>query len=166
MTLDQIPSGASVFVDSNILVYHFQPHPTLGAICNRLIERIERQDLKGFTSAALLGELAHRLMVIEAAALPGWAGGKPTNRLKQQPGTIQQLALFQTAVDTVLQSKIQVFPVAGANVSTAVTLCRQYALLTNDALILALMRHHNLTMLASHDSDFDAVPGITRYAPA
>jgi predicted nucleic acid-binding protein len=73
MTLDQIPAAAHVFVDSNILVYHFQPHPSFGPMCQRLFERIERHDIEGYTSTTLLGELAHRLMLIEAGALPGWA---------------------------------------------------------------------------------------------
>jgi predicted nucleic acid-binding protein len=98
MTLDQVPAGAHVFVDSNILVYHFQPHPGFGPMCHRLLERIERQDIEGCTSTNLLGELAHRLMVIEAGALPGWSGGKVLNRLKQQPGVVKQLTRFQTAV--------------------------------------------------------------------
>jgi predicted nucleic acid-binding protein len=166
MTLDQLPSAASVFVDSNILVYHFQPHPVFGPMCHRLLERIEKQDIEGFTSASLLGELAHRLMVIEAGALPSWAGGKVLNRLKQQPSVIQQLMNFQQAVDTVLRSKTRVFTVAGAHFSSAATLSRQHGLLTNDALIVALMQHYRLTVLASHDADFDRVPGITRYAPA
>jgi len=39
-------------------------------------------------------------------------------------------------------------------------------LLHNDALILAVMQANGLTNLASHDADFDRVPGILRYAPA
>ena len=39
-------------------------------------------------------------------------------------------------------------------------------LLINDALIVALMQHHSLTKLASHDADFDRVTGVTRYGPA
>jgi len=46
MNLDQAPTGAQVFVDSNILVYHFQPHPKFGPMCHRFIERIERQDVE------------------------------------------------------------------------------------------------------------------------
>jgi predicted nucleic acid-binding protein len=165
MTLDQVPTGARIFVDSNILVYHFQPHPSFGPSCHRLLERIERQDIEGFTSTNLLGELAHRLMVIEAGALPGWAGGRVLNRLKQQPGVVKQLILFQTAVESVLQSRIQVFPVPPVLVSTAATLSRQHGLLTTDAVILTLMQAQGLTHLASHDAHFDSVPGITRYAP-
>src|SRR5262249_582535 len=126
----------------------------------------ERQDIEGVTSTSLLGEVAHRLMVIEAGTLPGWAGGKVLNRLKQQPSVVQQLTLFQTAVEAVLQSKIRVVTVPAVLVLTAATLCRQHGLLTNDALILALMQHHGFTHLASHDSHFDSVPGLTRYAPA
>jgi predicted nucleic acid-binding protein len=165
MTLDQVPAGAHIFVDSNILVYHFQPHPGFGLLCHRLLERIERQDIEGSTSTNLLGELAHRLMVIEAGALPGWTGGKVLNRLKQQPGVVKQLTLFQTAVESVLQSRIRVLTIPAALVSTAATLSRQNGLLTNDAVILALLQAHGLTHLASHDAHFDSVSRITRYAP-
>jgi predicted nucleic acid-binding protein len=165
MTLDQVPAGAHVFVDSNILVYHFQPHPGFGPLCHRFLERIERQDIAGSTSANLLGEVAHRLMVIEAGALPGWSGGKVLNRLKHQPGVVKQLTLFQTAVEAVLQSKIQVLPLPPVLMSTAAALSRQHGLLTTDAILLALMQAHGLTHLASHDAHFDSVPGITRYAP-
>jgi predicted nucleic acid-binding protein len=130
------------------------------------MERVERQDIEGVTLTNLLGEAAHRLMLIEAAALPGWAGGKVLNRLKQQPGVIQQLTLFQTVVDAVLQSRIGVLPVPAALLSSAAALCRQHNLLTNDALIVAFLRHHGLAVLASGDADLDRVPGVTRYAPA
>lgn len=166
MTLDQVPAGAQVFVDSNILVYHFQPHPSFGPMCQHLLERIERQDVEGYTATNLLGELAHRLMVIEAGTLPGWAGSKVLNRLKQQPDVVKQLMLFQTAVDAVLQSKIRVLTIMPVLVSTAATLSRQHGLLTNDAVILALMQTQRLTHLASHDAHFDGLPGLTRYAPA
>jgi predicted nucleic acid-binding protein len=160
-----VPAGAHIFVDSNILVFHFQPHPGFGPICHRFLERIERQKIEGYTSTNLLGELAHRLMVIEAGALPGWAGGKVLNRLKQQPDIVKQLTLFQTAIESALKSRIHVLVVPPALVSSAATLSRQHGLLTTDATILALMHTHRLTHLASHDAHFDGLPGISRYAP-
>jgi predicted nucleic acid-binding protein len=78
---------------------------------------------------------------------------------------VQQLTLFQAAVESVPQSKIRVLTVLPALVSTAATLSRQHGLLTNDAVILALMQTHRLTHLASHDAHFDGLPGLTRYAP-
>jgi predicted nucleic acid-binding protein len=165
MTLDQLPTGTHVFVDSNILVYHFQPHPICGPMCHRFLERIERQDIEGYTSTNLLGELAHRLMVIEAGNLPGWPASKILNRLKQQPTVVKQLTLFQTAVESVLQSRIKVLTLPPILVSTAATVSRQHGLLTNDASILALMQANGLTHLASHDAHFDSVSVVARYAP-
>ncbi len=42
----------------------------------------------------------------------------------------------------------------------------QHALLSGDALVVAVMHERGFTHLASHDADFDRVPGLTRYAPA
>ena len=49
--------------------------------------------------------------------------------------------------------------------SAALGLCQTHGLLTNDALIIALMQANSWSNLASEDDDFDRVPGITRYAP-
>jgi predicted nucleic acid-binding protein len=38
-------------------------------------------------------------------------------------------------------------------------------LLTNDALTVTVMQANGLTKVAGADSDFDRVPGLTRYAP-
>jgi len=32
-------------------------------------------------------------------------------------------------------------------------------------LVVALTQQHGITRLASHDADFDGIPGLTRYAP-
>jgi hypothetical protein len=65
MTFAQIPAGGAVFLDANTLVYHFSAHPNYGAVCTQLVERIEQQDLQGFTSAHVLPEGR----VADAAAL-------------------------------------------------------------------------------------------------
>jgi predicted nucleic acid-binding protein len=39
-------------------------------------------------------------------------------------------------------------------------------LLSNDALLLAVMQTNGLTNVASQDTDFDRVPGLRRYVPA
>jgi predicted nucleic acid-binding protein len=42
---------------------------------------------------------------------------------------------------------------------------QQYGLLSGDALIVAMMQQLGLSVIASHDADFDRVPWITRYGP-
>ena len=67
MTFDDIPGGTMVFIDANCLVYAATSEPTYGPACQRLLEHIENKLIQGCTSAAVLGELVHRLMTIDAA---------------------------------------------------------------------------------------------------
>jgi predicted nucleic acid-binding protein len=166
MTFDAIPAGAAVFVDANTLTYYFQPHPVVGPACARLMQRIEHGQLFGFTSTHVLSELAHRLMTIEAMSVLGWPVQGIGNRLRTNPAEVQKLGTFRRALDEVLQSKMQVLPIAPDLLSAGAILCQQIGLLTNDGLIVAVMQANRLTNLASGDADFDRVAGMTRYAPA
>ncbi len=165
MTFDDIPAGSAVFVDANTFVYYFEPHPTLGPPCAQLFQRIENNEIQGFTSAAILSDVVHRVMTLEAVnlfsrPLTGMAGW-----LKQHPAQVQQLSRHRLAVDDISLMGIVVLPVTGPLVSLAADVSRQFGLLTDDALVVSVMRNHGLTLLASHDADFDRLPGLTRYAP-
>ena len=46
---DLVPRDA-VFVDANIFVYHFAPDPALQGPCGQFLQRIENQEIQGFTS--------------------------------------------------------------------------------------------------------------------
>ena len=166
MTFADIPTGASVFLDANALVYHFTSHAALGPQCTELMERIDRQDVVGLTSAHVLSELAHRMMTIEAAQVFGWPFQGIAYRLRRHPTEIQQLRRFRRSVDEILASRIQVLPIAPDLVAAATVVSLQTGLLSNDALIVAVMRANRIGGLASHDGDFDRVPGLVRYAPA
>src|SRR5208282_401841 len=72
MTFADLVAGDALFVDANILTYHFQPHPVWGPACSQLLQRIENRELTGFTSTHVLSDLSHRLMTIEASVLFGW----------------------------------------------------------------------------------------------
>ena len=78
---------------------------------------------------------------------------------------VQQLAGFHHAVERVLQSRIQVLTIPVPLIAEGARLSRQTGLLSNDALIVAVMQANGLTSLASNDADFDRVPGLTRYEP-
>lgn len=164
MTFADLLPGDAFFLDANPLVYHFAPHPTLGAACSQLVQRVENHELRALTSTHVLSEAAHHLMTIEATTLFGWTS-KVVQRLKQQPANVQKLTNFRQAVERVPQLGIQVLPIPPDLIATAAAISQQTGLLSNDALIVAIMQAHGLTKLASSDADFDRVPGLTRYAP-
>lgn len=165
MIFAALPAGASIFLDANPLIYHFAPDPTLGPSCSQLITRIENQEILAVTSTHVLSEAAHHLMTLEASTIFGWPS-KIVQRLKQHPANITKLKAFRVAIDRALQLPIQVLTIPPDLIAVAAALSQQHGLLHNDALIVALMRGHGLTNLASGDDDFDRVPGIARYAPA
>jgi predicted nucleic acid-binding protein len=114
----------------------------------------------------VLSDLAHRMMTIEAMHLFGWPAAGISRRLRRQHAEIQKLALFREAVEGVRQFGLQLVEVTPRLVSTAAAISQQHGLLSGDALVVAVMREHALVNLASHDADFDRVPGLTRYGPA
>lgn len=164
MTFADLSRGERLFLDANVMVYHFGPHPTLGPPCAQLLQRIGNQELTAFTSTHVLSEAAHHLMTLEASSHFGWTS-KVVQHLKQQPATIQQLSAFRQAVEKVPQLGIQVLTIAPDLIAAAAAFSQQHGLLSNDALIVAVMRANGLTRLASNDADFDRAPGLTRYAP-
>jgi predicted nucleic acid-binding protein len=165
MTFPDIAAGSAVFVDANTFVYHFIADPTYGTACTKLLDRIDQQDIQGITSAHVLGELAHRLMTLEARQRFGWASAGMANRLKRHSADVQQLTWHKRGIDEVRAIEVKVLPVEGSDVSLAADISSQFGLLSNDALIVVLMQRHGITHLASVDADFDRVPGITRYTP-
>src|SRR5262249_47965731 len=156
----------SVFVDANTFVYHFVPHPVLQLVCQELLERIARQEILGFTWTHVLSDVAHRVMTMEAMLRLGWPAKGIAQRLRQHPADIQKLVQFRRAFDEVPPFGIQVLPISFPMVSDAARFSQQLGLLSGDTLIVAVMQAHGLTKLASHDADFDRVPGLTRYSPA
>jgi predicted nucleic acid-binding protein len=165
VTFNDLPAGAMVFNDANCLVYAATSDPTYGAACERLLDDIENKNLQGCTSSHGLGDLAHRLMTIEAAMLFNRPMNGIANWLRRHPAEVQRLTRYSQSLDNLLAIPLPILSVTGPQVSRARHLSRQYGLLTNDALVVAVMQDHGLTHLASVDADFDRVPGITRYAP-
>jgi predicted nucleic acid-binding protein len=165
MTFADLVAGDALFVDANILTYHFQPHPVWGPACSQLLQRIENRELVASTSTHVLSEVSHRLMTIEASVLFGWPFAGIANRLRAHPAQVQKLTAFRVAIDRILQSSLQVLAVASPLVSTAAAVSQQVGLLSNDALIVAVMQANGLTRLASNDADFDRIHWLTRYEP-
>jgi len=165
MSFAAIAAGSSVFLDANILVYHFTNEPNYGAACTELIRRIEQSQIRGFVSADVLNDTAHRLMTLEAMQLNGWPQSALASRLRKHHAEIARLNLHRQAIAAIAKLGLQVFPVTHSLIESATTISVQHELLMGDSLVVAVMQAHTVTNLASTDSDFDRVAGITRYEP-
>jgi predicted nucleic acid-binding protein len=166
MNFASLAAGDALFVDANTLTYHFEPHAKWGPPCTQLLQGIENQQFVGYTSSQVIGEVSHRLMTIEAHKHLGWPIAGIGNRLRSNPTEVRKLGLFRTAVEKLLQRKLQFLMATPALLAAGVALSQHLGLLTNDALIVAVMQAQGLSKIASNDTDFHRVPGLTRYAPA
>ena len=66
--LRDIPDGATVMADANVLVYALTPQAQLHAPCRDLLERGARGTLELFTSVSVAADVLHRAMVLEVLA--------------------------------------------------------------------------------------------------
>ena len=165
MKFADLANGTAVFVDANTFVYAFSPHAQLGPPSEKLLERIEHHELSGSTSTHVLSDVAHRLMTLEACAAYGWPFAGIAQRLSRHPAEVKQLSRYRQAIDAILAIGFQVLSSNARHIPAATAISHQHGLLTNDALIVALMQESGMLHLASNDGDFDLVAGITRYAP-
>jgi predicted nucleic acid-binding protein len=165
MTFADLVAGEAIFLDANPFVYHFVADPRFGAACSQPLQRVENQEITGLNSTHVLTEMAHRIMTVEPISAFNRPMSGIARRLRQHPAQVQQLAGFQQAVERVLQSRVQVLTIPAPLIAKGARPSRQTGLLSNDALIVALMQANGFTRIASSDHDFDRVPGSSRYQP-
>lgn len=140
MILADLPNGATVFVDANVLIYYFMPHPQFGQACTEFMDRVERGEIIAHSSTHIAGEIAHRLMTVEAIDPFAWPLAGIAARLRRHAVEVQSLTRFRDAIDDLLQSPVQIRSVVPALVAEAAVISQQTGLLTNDALVVAVSR--------------------------
>ncbi|MDZ4781466.1 MAG: PIN domain-containing protein [Planctomycetia bacterium] len=165
LALADIPPGDSVFVDANIFIYGLSAHPVYATACIEFLERIERQDVMGVTSSAVLAEVSHRLMTIEACEVYGWPVAGIAQRLRKSATEIKTLRKFADAVRMIPKLNIQIAPTGEQLVIRATELSQSHGLLTNDALIAATMNSLGIRCIATRDDDFDRLQTVLRFSP-
>ena len=159
------PDGTACFVDSNILYYALVDTPPATAQCVELIERAMAGRVSLLVTVPVLSDAIHKVMISEAAQLSGRDRPGMVGYLGRHPEVIARLVQYSKAIEQLLTAPLNVLPLDTDLLRDATRLASQFGLLTNDATIIALMRRHHLTDLATNDDDFEAVPGITLWKP-
>ncbi len=148
MTFDAIEDGSSLFVDANVFVYHFTG---LSPECTSLLSRCEASELRGSTSAVIVAEVCHRLMMIEAVGRKLVSAGNVARKLARRPEVVRQLAAYEASVEAIGLMGIEVVALTGATVVQGLRVQKRYGFLTNDSLLIATMLDQGVRLLASAD---------------
>jgi predicted nucleic acid-binding protein len=164
MPLD-LPDGTACFVDANILYYALVPTPIVSELCLKLLDRAIAGHISLAISLSVLSDAVHKVMVSEAAQLAGRDRSGIVGYLGKHPELIARLVEYPQAMERLSAVPVTILPADEQLLRHATSLAVQHGLLTNDAMIVALMQRHQLTHLVSNDDDFDRVPGLTVWKP-
>ena len=104
-------------------------------------------------------------MTIEAINAFGWPVNQIAQRLRKSASHVQGLTLFRKAIQEVPVLGIKIVSIQPDFLDAPAAISQRTGLLSNDAMVVAVMHAQNLVSLASNDADFDRERGITRYSP-
>lgn len=165
MYLHEIETDQRVFIDANIFVYHFSQTSRFNKSCTDFLSRVERSEVHGFTSAAVVQEATHRLMMTEASAVLDTEIKNLPKYLKQNRDIVKQLTKHLSAPRKIADLNVEIIPTTLETIEESQIFKTEYGFLSNDALTLKVMKYLNIAALASNDSDFKNVPWLDLYIP-
>lgn len=162
MNLLQIPQQQPVIIDTNIFVYAAQQGSKQ---CIKLLEKCATDEMYGILPTHILAELTHVLMLAEARDIGLVKGSNPAKQLSENPNKIKTLNRYEVLIRDLLSIGLKLESLQREDFLTAMSLQRQYGLLTNDALFLAVALRLRVTAIVSADSIFKNIQGIILYSP-
>ncbi|HSE84176.1 MAG TPA: PIN domain-containing protein [Thermodesulfobacteriota bacterium] len=152
MKLSEIKTGETIFIDSNIFIYHFTGVSEESSL---FLRRCEEGEITGFTGINVIIEVLHRLMMIEAVT-KGFV----------QPGDVaKKLIDYETNALSIIDMGIEVVSLSEDIIKAGSQFRRKYGLLVNDSLTAAMMDMERIINLATLDKDFTRTKEINVYSP-
>jgi predicted nucleic acid-binding protein len=161
-------SGAFIFIDADIFLHHF-----LGRSedCTRFLERCAAGEIKGATGALVLAEVLHKSMILEAKAKKvsgktGNEGARTVAKLRETPEAVRKLSDYHSGASSIMDMGLTVFPLTAKIIRASQWVRSQNGLMAGDSLVVATMRAHGISALATAGRAFEQVDTIRVYGPA
>ena len=164
--LNDVPNGASCFIDATVFYYHLVGAPPLSDDCSDFLRRVALREVNAITSAVAVAEATHKVMLAEVVQRHGVDQKGLIARIKRHPELLDGLAQHTMVSKTIDAMGLRVESITLNLLIRGADLSSQWRLLTNDALALAVMEMNEIGVIASNDDDFDRVAGITVFKPA
>ncbi len=157
-----LPDGSNVLVDANVFINALNQ---TSRQCMRLLDRCVRERVSGMTTIEAINEVCHRLMLLEAVGT-GVIAKQSASSLKRKREAVKKLRRYWELTETIFGDlNLAIIPLDEPRARRAHEIRRQHGLLTNDSMLVAAAREYGISCIASHDSDFDDIDGITVFKP-
>jgi predicted nucleic acid-binding protein len=159
--LDKLPDNSLVFIDANIFVYALTRQ---SAQCYQLLNRCSGNEVTGVTLLETVNEATHRLMLAEAC-FKGLISKESAASLRKKAQVIPSLTEYWQDTEKILAFNLVFLPLTESLIRAAQIERQSFGLLTNDSMIVACMRQQGVLAIATCDSDFEQVSGISVFQP-
>lgn len=165
--LASIPTGTSVFVDTNIFSLHFQGR---SATCSAFINRIAQGDVIAYVNTQVLSDLLHKLMLAEACT-KGLIVKQSASQLKicllANRTIAANLTDYQSHFENILGIGLKVLSITSKLLVDTKVERRTHGLMTGDSLHMGNMNHHSTPIrdIVTYDGDFAHIPNINVWEP-
>ena len=164
--LSSFPSNAKVLFDTNIFVYSALDHPEYGESCTQAFQRVESKEIKGYVPTIVLNELLHRLMIAEVIKKELARNTREVlDLLKHDKSIISSLNICWEELDKIFASGFIVLEDMSNIFREAISISREYSLLSSDAYIASFARVYGITNIATNDGDFERVEWLKVWKP-
>lgn len=165
-TFSQIPTNVSVMLDANVVIYALFPQVSQHESCKKLLERGARSELHLHLVVNVVADVIHRAMVLELLAQGTFQkSADAVVHLKKNREVVQNLTRYKTILGDLRQARINILPLTYRDLHNSRQFRDEYGLMTNDSIIVAVMKREKIQYLATNDSDFERVPRIAVRRP-
>ena len=162
--LADMPKGKVVFIDANIFHFYLRGPLSIQKACTNLLERIERNEITGYTSALILDELIYKILLKK---IEEKYRRNPLDVLHESPEEIGIHSAYVRKAVTIVAgiAGLVILAVEKHHIEEAIDYMQKYLILPRDAVHLSVMKSVECDDLVSADKDFDKVIDLNRWTP-
>jgi uncharacterized protein len=161
-TLQTIPAGERVLVDSNILTYHLLNHPIYGMTCKAFMQDIQDEKYHGFITPIVISETLFNFIKANIFKTYGARPAEVASFIKCHPEALGEISLDKPKE---LFDIFNLLPIGKLELIEGLKMVSGNSLLTNDALNSATMKINGITSIATNDNDFGRVEWMNVWKP-
>jgi predicted nucleic acid-binding protein len=136
------------------------------AACRAFLQNIESGTYFAATSALVLNEIVHKLILAETTKAYRLRSESEAKKLiEDKPETISSLTRVWKTYAVIRAYPLVIYSIDEATMDLAADLSSRYGLFISDATHLAVMKMNCISNIATNDNDFQLAEDICIYKP-
>ena len=165
-SLDSLAPQSKIFIDTNIFLYGALDYTKYRATCRAFLQNIESGTYFAATSALVLNEIVHKLILAETTKTYRLRSESEAKKLiEDKPETISSLTRVWKTYAVIRAYPLVIYSIDETTMDLAADLSSRYGLFISDASHLAVMKMNGISNIVTNDNDFQLVEDISIYKP-